>query len=52
MNKEKKQMMDANQIRIEALDRSVRVALAEGGNESADEIVTRAKTFESFLTAN
>lgn len=38
------------QMRMEALDRAVRVTLAKGGNEDADAIVKRADAFEKFLT--
>jgi hypothetical protein len=43
-------MQDNEMIRIEALDRSVRVSLSNGGNEPTKEIVARAEAFHDFLT--
>lgn len=39
-------------LKLEALDRSVRVALSKGAPGDTDEqIVSRAEAFEKFLTA-
>lgn len=38
-------------LRIEALDRAVRISLAQNGNEMADVVVTRAEKFYAFLTS-
>jgi hypothetical protein len=41
--------METINVRIEALDRSVRVSLSNGGNEKDEEIVGRAEAFFAFL---
>jgi hypothetical protein len=41
--------IDTYSTRPEALDKSVRVSLANGGGESAEEIVARAQAFDDFL---
>lgn len=41
--------MEEINVRIEALDRSVRVSLSNGGNETDEEIVGRAEAFLAFL---
>lgn len=42
-------MSDPEQINIEALDKSIRVALSNGGNEPTEQIVKRAEAFKVFL---
>lgn len=41
--------VDVTSIRIEALDRAVRVALASSRSESDQQTVQRAQAFEKFL---
>ena len=42
---------ETTQLRIEALDRSVRVNLATGGNDRTTDTVERAEAFLKFLNA-
>ncbi|WP_267237810.1 MULTISPECIES: hypothetical protein [unclassified Curtobacterium] len=37
------------QLRLEALDRSVRVNLSTGGNDSTEDTVKRAEAYLAFL---
>lgn len=37
------------QLRVEALSQAVRVSLANGGNESTETTVSRAKAYSDFL---
>lgn len=46
----RKPTVDEIPNRLEALDRSVRVALANGGHETTKDTVDRAKAFLDFLT--
>lgn len=42
-------MSTTSEQRAQALESSIRVALANGGHEKTDEIVTRATAFAGFV---
>lgn len=42
---------EQTQLRLEALDKSVRVNLATGGNDRTTDTVERAEAFLKFLSA-
>lgn len=41
--------MDVEIRKGDALDKSVRIALANGGRESTEDIIKRARSFDEFL---
>ncbi len=41
--------MSNDMDRADALDKSVRVSLARGGNDTDEEVVSRAEKFAAFL---